>query len=55
MPIPILIDMKMAKIQKLTCQRCGHAWVPRKRITYVCPKCNNARWDIPKPKHQEGG
>jgi len=28
----------------LTCLRCGHQWVPRKPVVWVCAKCHSPRW-----------
>lgn len=38
------------KITMLKCQRCGHEWVPRKKVSEVrlCAKCKSPYWDIPK-------
>jgi predicted Zn-ribbon and HTH transcriptional regulator len=46
----------MAKIKVLKdglkCERCGHEWVPRKKLlseVRLCPKCKTAYWDKPRP------
>ena len=28
----------------LTCQRCGHVWLPRKAAPDLCPKCKSYLW-----------
>lgn len=35
----------MQKINKLTCKRCFHKWVPRKIDVRQCPKCKSAFWN----------
>lgn len=35
------------------CLKCGHEWIPKRGFDednppIVCPKCNNARWNIKK-------
>lgn len=42
------------KVTELTCLRCGHKWIPRQAIVYVCPKCKNAKWNVPKNNDQDG-
>jgi predicted Zn-ribbon and HTH transcriptional regulator len=45
----------MAKI-KITvdgyrCERCGHEWIPRTKITTdpkICPNCKTPYWDTPR-------
>ena len=32
------------KLPRLTCQRCGHTWVPRVEVVYLCPKCHTPKW-----------
>lgn len=34
------------KLTRLQC-RCGHIWVPRKKVVVVCPKCHSPYWDVP--------
>ena len=31
---------------KLTCQRCGHTWVPRVALVRICAHCKSAQWDV---------
>lgn len=38
------------KVQTLTCQRCGHQWVPRQAERTICPKCKSKLWDTAKKK-----
>ncbi|MEM3075087.1 MAG: hypothetical protein QW727_04060 [Candidatus Pacearchaeota archaeon] len=34
------------------CERCGHKWVPRKKLIPIkCPKCSSPYWDRPKKKN----
>jgi DNA-directed RNA polymerase subunit RPC12/RpoP len=35
-------------VPQVQCQRCGHAWIPRKPIVYVCAKCHSPMWRVPK-------
>ncbi len=36
-------------IERLTCKRCGHAWIPQQLVAPKnCPKCNSPYWDKPK-------
>lgn len=44
--------MKTVTIRKLTCQRCGHEWVPRAERVYQCPRCKSAKWDVPREKKE---
>jgi len=37
-------------IHKLTCERCGHSWVPRVQTVKTCPNCRSPYWDTPKQK-----
>ena len=36
----------------LTCQKCGHVWIPRvirdkgQPMAYWCPKCRTAKWNV---------
>lgn len=32
-------------INKLTCLRCKHKWIPRQSDVRICPKCKSANWD----------
>lgn len=32
-------------MNKLTCQRCGHEWLPRTDRPAACPRCNSRVWD----------
>lgn len=50
----------MAKV-KITvdgfrCERCGHEWAPRTKITEdptICPKCKSPYWNKPKKRITE--
>jgi hypothetical protein len=42
------MGVQRVTITKLTCQRCGHRWVPRQRLVTICPKCKSGLWDRPK-------
>jgi Zn finger protein HypA/HybF involved in hydrogenase expression len=33
---------------KISCERCGHNWIPRKKEIRICPKCKSAWFDKPK-------
>ena len=48
-PTVELTDMEvdMARIQTLTCKRCGHKWVPRISSPAVCPNCHSPYWNRP--------
>jgi Zn finger protein HypA/HybF involved in hydrogenase expression len=35
-------------LNKVTCKRCGHTWIPRQAVIFVCPKCKSPKWDIDK-------
>ena len=35
----------------LTCQRCGHKWLPRAFQRKVCPKCKSPYWDKERTRH----
>ena len=37
--------MPSVTLPTLTCSRCGHTWVPRKPVVYVCPKCHSPKWN----------
>lgn len=45
-----MITMGEVFIKGYKCERCGHQWVPRlaHQRPALCPKCKNARWDVPK-------
>ena len=32
-------------IQKISCKRCLHDWVPRNEKIFVCPSCKSPRWN----------
>jgi len=44
----------MLKLPKLKCKRCGHTWTPRVDNPVVCPKCNSARWNVPRRPNEPG-
>ncbi len=35
-------------IPRLTCNACGHTWIPRKPVIYLCPSCHSPKWAEPK-------
>jgi len=35
------------KLTRLTCNQCGHSWIPRVADVRACPKCRSLRWDKP--------
>ena len=38
--------VKVIKIAKYQCLRCGHSWIPRSpEYPRLCPKCKSVRWD----------
>lgn len=41
------MEVDMARIQTLTCKRCGHKWVPRISSPAVCPNCHSPYWNRP--------
>jgi ribosomal protein S27AE len=43
------------KLPVLTCQRCGHAWIPRQDKVWVCAKCHSPKWNEPMTKRQTKG
>ncbi len=45
--------MKIKLPPKITCQRCGYIWTPRKAEVRRCPKCGSVYFDRPK-KQTEG-
>ena len=34
------------KIPRLTCQNCGHTWIPRVESPRKCPECQSRDWDV---------
>lgn len=41
-------DPDIIKLEKYTCPKCGHSWVPRyPRKPGVCPACKRYDWDKP--------
>jgi predicted Zn-ribbon and HTH transcriptional regulator len=36
------------RIKPLTCQRCGHTWIPRKAEIRQCAKCKSAYFETPR-------
>ena len=52
-----LQNMKSIKLMLpiLTCNVCGHEWVPRKReVPKRCAKCKSPYWDRPKEREMIG-
>jgi rubrerythrin len=42
------------QMQKYTCEKCGHIWIPRILERPVqCPKCKRTDWD--KPSNENNG
>lgn len=43
------------QVQTMTCKRCGHVWVPRKKDVRTCPnpKCRSVYFDREKEESQE--
>ena len=38
-------------MDKLTCLRCSHSWLPRIEGRPVsCPSCKSRLWDVPRPE-----
>lgn len=37
--------MPTIRLPHVTCSRCGHTWVPRKPVVYVCAKCHSPKWN----------
>ena len=35
------------ELPTLKCKRCGHEWIPRKKVT-MCPSCKSLDWDTAK-------
>ena len=41
-----LRQMNNERVENLSCTRCNHKWLPRKKILpKVCPMCNNPYWN----------
>ena len=40
--------MKIILLQKLSCKRCGHQWIPRQPEIRICPKCKTSWFDVSK-------
>lgn len=38
----------MEEVVLLTCQRCGHTWVPNVPSPIVCSKCHSPYWRLPR-------
>jgi len=38
----------MEQFVQLTCQRCGHSWVPNVPCPIVCSKCHSPYWRLPR-------
>ncbi len=39
----------------MTCQRCGHKWLPRVIPVVQCPRCRSGRWNTPRPAPKQAG
>lgn len=37
----------------ITCKRCNHSWLPRKKEVRICPSCKTAWWDVEPEKKIE--
>ena len=47
-------SIMVMSLQQLTCQRCGHQWLPRIfRTIRQCPGCGSRKWDQPPPPPPE--
>lgn len=33
------------KVRKISCKKCSHEWIPRRKITKQCPRCKRYDWD----------
>jgi hypothetical protein len=38
----------MEPFLQLTCQRCGHGWIPNVPCPIVCPACHSPYWRLPR-------
>ena len=38
----------MEEFIQLTCQRCGHSWIPNVPNPIVCPRCHTPYWNKPR-------
>lgn len=54
-----LMGAEPITLQKFTCERCGHSWIPRsEERPRSCPnpKCRSIYWDKPKkPSDEDNG
>lgn len=51
---PGYITVEVSRLNRLTCTRCGHTWIPnRDQPPKVCPKCKSPYWDRPRQKDVE--
>jgi uncharacterized protein len=40
--------MRVVKIPRLTCLRCGYSWTPVRSPVVRCSRCKSKYWDVPK-------
>ncbi len=41
--------MVKVKLDGFRCDRCGHAWVPRRKAQpIICPRCKSPYWNKPR-------
>ena len=43
-----MTEQGMVTIPKLTCQQCGHVWIPRVAHPHECPVCQSRAWNTTK-------
>lgn len=44
------MTVKLRRLQRMYCKRCGYAWTPRKRIVKTCAKCRSPYFNKPRMK-----
>lgn len=42
------------KLNYLKCTNCGHTWLPRQKVVYICPKCKVYTWNKERPLGKHG-
>jgi rubrerythrin len=52
--VDILTARDRTASKQVTCQRCGHTWLPRTARPAVCPNCGSARWDTMRTGNEPG-
>jgi hypothetical protein len=43
----------MEQIVQLTCQRCGHSWIPNVPNPIVCSRCHSPYWRTPRKNNRQ--